>query len=161
MQHSEALRVADTCICIFIAWWIWGIFTTFFRGSIPIVGWNTHHNIILGLLWLAVLGPGAGVPIAMFRNLCGIVGIGRHGIMLMALLILTTVFQIYVAVLLITAWFPQALPLPVVPLSGGLWSGLVVLVFALIVIFVGNITRGKLLMLSVGEKATEDDDTEQ
>ena len=146
-KHEESILVIEANL-FFLAitcWWLYGIFTTFFKGRIPILGWTTEHNIILGILWILVLGQGAPMPAKTFRQLCGCVAIWRRGYTYLPIFLLNFLLQLYFWIIIITAWFPQPLPRPFDNFTGGFLAGVVAVVVMISICMVGNITAVRLL----------------
>jgi hypothetical protein len=126
-------------------WWLYGIFTTFFRGQIPVWGWTTDHNIILGVLWILVLGQGAPVPLKAFMRICVVIAIWRRGYVYLPLFLLNFLFQLYSWIMIITVWFPQPLPRPFEGFTGGILTGVIALVVIIPLCVVGNVTACRVL----------------
>jgi hypothetical protein len=144
-DNSNLVFHADMFFLVVSGWWLYGIFTTFVNGRIPILGWSTDHNIILGVLWILVLGQGAPVPAKTFRQMCGIVALWRRGYLYLPIFLLNFLVQLYFWIMLITVWFPQPLPRPFDDINGGLLTGVIALVFMIPICMVGNIVAIRAL----------------
>jgi len=136
-------------------WWLYGLYTTFSHGRIPIFGWITEHNLILGLLWVVVFGTGAAVPAKTFLNYSAFVAVTKRGRHYYPLFLGNVLLQLYVWVLFVTIWFPSRQPWPLENVKGGLLRGLMFLPLVVGVAAVGN-----LLCVRVFKKMTADLDGE-
>ncbi len=144
-NNSNLVFHADIFFLVVCGWWLYGIFTTFVKGRIPILGWTTDHNIILGILWILVLGQGAPVPAKAFRQICGIVALWRRGYMYLPIFFLNFLVQLYFWIMVITVWFPQPLPQPFDNINGGFLIGLIALLVMIPICLVGNIVAFRVL----------------
>jgi hypothetical protein len=122
-----------------VLWGLLGIYTSFFRGSIPLTQWQTDHNIAFGILWLLLIFPDTLYQKRAVRNWFHAVGIWRHGWSVLPLASLNAVFQVCGLVIICVAWFPSPLPWPLSGFSGGFLTGGIVLVCVLPGILLCNV----------------------
>jgi hypothetical protein len=144
-ENSGLIFHANIFFLAIAGWWFYGIYTTFFKGSIPIFGWTTNHNIILGILWIIVLGQGAPMPVKAFRQICGLIAVWRRGYLYLPVFLASLLIQLYFWVIVITVWFPQPLPSPFQNVDGGFVIGLIALVIMIPVCAATNVIAFRLL----------------
>ncbi len=144
-ENSYLIFHANIIFLVVAAWWVYGIFTTFLNGQIPIFGWSNDHNVILGFLWTLILGQGAVVPAKAFHKICGIVAFWRRGYLYLPIFLLNLLVQLYFWIIVITIWFPQPLLRPFDKITGGFLTGLIALALMIPICLAGNIAAFRVL----------------
>ncbi len=156
--HTSSLALTGGVFSLVLwGWWVYGIFTTFSNGEVPVIGWTTDHNIIMGILWTIMLGRlfigqgiagdsgfTPGLPRTL-HNIFFTVSIWKRGYVYLPFFVLNLFVQLYSWIIIITVWFPQPLPPPFGKFSGGFSTGIVGITIIFPICLVGNITACRLM----------------
>ncbi|MEX1013831.1 MAG: hypothetical protein WDZ80_01560 [Candidatus Paceibacterota bacterium] len=137
-ENSGLIFHADIIFLFIAGMWVYGIYTTFLQGYIPLLGWHTDHNIILGILWAIVIGLAAPIPAKSFRQIVGMIAILKKGYIHVPFIFLNLVIQLYFWIIFITAWFPSSLPVPFQGITGGFFTGVVFLIIFIPICAIAN-----------------------
>jgi hypothetical protein len=143
--RSTPAFLADVFTISIGLYWCYGIYTTFFHGSIPGFTWATPHNVALGLLWTFLLGYGAPLPAKIFRDTLHLVALCRTGSLYVPLFFLNFVVQFYAWLVLITVWFRQPLLYPFQRFEGGFTTGIITLLIIVPICLIANLSAFRLV----------------
>jgi hypothetical protein len=120
-------------------WAAFGIYTSFFHGTAPLIPWQTSHNVIFGLVWLFFVFPAVLTQARTARNCFLAVAVWNHGWSLLPLAVGNLLIQVYGSLLIALAWFPSPLPSPLSGLSGGISAGIIILLISVGVLLACNL----------------------
>jgi len=130
---GNLVNIISPAFLVFV-WATFGLYTSFFHGTIPFIPWHTPHTVIFGLVWLFFVFPGAIYQARTVRNCFLAVGIGNHGWSLLPLAIANLIIQVLGIVVIPLAWFPSYLPGPLANVKGGVLTGIITLVVVFLVL---------------------------
>lgn len=156
IENSGLIFYADSIFLFLGGVWIYGIYTTFFQGYIPLLGWSTDHNIILGILWLIVIGSAAPVPSKTFRQIIGLIVYLKKGYLHVPFIFLNLAIQLYFWIIFITAWFPNSLPIPFQEINGGFLTGIIFLLIFTPICAIANKFANKIVNKLMSESMVSD-----
>jgi|GEM_PF-3730606 len=137
-RNSGTAALGNFIALIVLLWAAFGIYTSFFCGTIPFVSWNTSHMILFGLVWLFFVLPGTMYQVRTLRNCFLSVTIWSHGWSLLPLAVANLVVQTLGILLTPISWFPSLLPGPFGAIHGGILTGLITLVCVIAVLAPSN-----------------------
>lgn len=145
-NHNSSILITNiiratgtTVILLIFTWSVFGLYTAFFHGKIPLIPWDTPHNIIFGFIWLFFIFPGAMYQARTVRNCFHSVAIFSRGWSLLPIAIFNMYFQIFGIVAIPAAWFPSAFPPPLAHIKGGILMGFITLFLAILILLPCNL----------------------
>jgi hypothetical protein len=121
--------------------YLYGLYTTFWHGELPLLNWQVQGNILLGVLWIVAVIIGSGIVIFGFRNTCYGVAKAKKGYRYLLMMFAMLIVHVYICVNYVTLWYDKPLPLFPVNVEGNWIYGLIAtpIVFLLLTFIVSRV----------------------
>lgn len=93
-RYTITTTLGDSIAFAVFLWAAFGVYTAFFRGTVPLIPWQTSHNVIFGVVWLFFVLPGALTQARTARNCFVSVALWNHGWSLLPLALVNLILQL-------------------------------------------------------------------
>jgi hypothetical protein len=130
---------------------VFGAYSTFVDGRLPLLKWATDHRVALGLVWLLLLAPWFLVAARSVQQAIAAHALGVFAPGYVIAVAFHQALHSYLLAIAVTAWFSsgRSLPVPFFEVDGGLFVGVALFAVAFAVASIGNRIWGRRAELAM------------